>query len=138
MADDDRIEPHDFASQLDGYAEAAGNESAAQDKTAQDKTTADAPGPDATFAPNTSSHADAVSNGSDLLAQITAGGRSFWAAVYEPFLNRDLNRAQVKAFVRQGLAVAEGSYRRLVSTLRMPEHEYQRFMDFLRHHNLKP
>jgi DNA-binding NtrC family response regulator len=73
-----------------------------------------------------------------LYRRVTAEGESFWEAVYRPFLNRDLNRAQVVSIIRQGLVAAEGSYRRLVEILRLPASDYQKFMDFLRHHRLKP
>jgi DNA-binding NtrC family response regulator len=63
---------------------------------------------------------------------------NFWEVVYQPFLNRDLNRGQARAFIRRGLAASQGSYRRLVELLHLPRSDYQRFMDFLRHHDLKP
>ncbi len=65
-------------------------------------------------------------------------GANFWETVYEPFMNRDLNRAQVRIIVRRGLARAGGSYRKLLRLLGLPDSDYQRFMDFLRHHRLKP
>jgi transcriptional regulator with GAF, ATPase, and Fis domain len=74
----------------------------------------------------------------DSLYDRVLGGASFWDAVYEPFMNRDLNRTQVKQFVRRGLGNAENNYRRLLDLLRLPASDYQRFMDFLRHHELKP
>jgi DNA-binding NtrC family response regulator len=63
---------------------------------------------------------------------------SFWDGVYEPFMRRDLNRGQVKAVIRKGLATSNGSYQGLLDNLRLPREDYQRFMDFLRHHGLKP
>jgi DNA-binding NtrC family response regulator len=63
---------------------------------------------------------------------------SFWEIVYQPFLDRELNRGQVRAVVRRGLAASQGSYRRLLEVLHLPASDYQRFMDFLRHHDLKP
>jgi DNA-binding NtrC family response regulator len=74
----------------------------------------------------------------DSLYDRVLGGSSFWDAVYEPFMNRDLNRAQVKAFIRRGLGNADNNYRRLLDMLQLPASDYQRFMDFLRHHELKP
>ncbi|MEX2271276.1 MAG: sigma 54-interacting transcriptional regulator [Vicinamibacterales bacterium] len=74
----------------------------------------------------------------DLLYDRVLGGVSFWAAVYEPFMNRDLSRSQVKAFIRRGLGSADNNYRRLLDLLGLPAADYQRFMDFLRHHELKP
>jgi DNA-binding NtrC family response regulator len=74
----------------------------------------------------------------DLYRHIAVDGRSFWDVVYEPFMNRDLNRAQVRSLIRRGLVKTQGSYRDLVAELNLPDSDYQRFMDFLRHHRLKP
>jgi DNA-binding NtrC family response regulator len=70
--------------------------------------------------------------------RIATDTKGFWELVYQPFINRDLNRAQVKAIIRRGLAASEGNYRRLLDLLHLPTTDYQRFMDFLRHHDLKP
>ncbi|HET7293927.1 MAG TPA: sigma 54-interacting transcriptional regulator [Vicinamibacteria bacterium] len=74
----------------------------------------------------------------DLYQRIVARHEDFWTVVHDAFLARDLNRAQVRAFVAKGLAEAKGSYRDLMGILGLPEAAYQRFMDFLRHHRLKP
>ena len=58
--------------------------------------------------------------------------------MHKPFMERDLNRAQVRSLVQAGLRMAGGSYRRLIQELHLPPSDYQRFMSFLRHHNLKP
>jgi len=63
---------------------------------------------------------------------------SFWNTVHRAFMDRDLNRSQVRAFISRGLAVTRGSYRGLVEHLGLPATDYQRFMDFLRHQDLKP
>lgn len=62
----------------------------------------------------------------------------FWTKVQEPFLDRELNRAQVRAVIARGLESSLGSYRRLLASWKLPPGDYQRFMDFLRHHRLKP
>jgi DNA-binding NtrC family response regulator len=74
----------------------------------------------------------------DLLLQVIDGAKDFWQIIYQPFMERDLNRSQVKAVIKRGLVVAEGHYSRLVDLMHMPAADYQRFMDFLRHHRLKP
>ena len=74
----------------------------------------------------------------DLLSRIMMGNASFWKTVHEPFLSRDLNRTQVRELIRRGLRRSENSYRELVETLRLRDSDYQKFMDFLRHHRLKP
>jgi two-component system, NtrC family, response regulator HydG len=84
-----------------------------------------------------------VSGGTDgaqerLYRALVAGDASFWHDVHAPFLARDLNRAQVRALVARGLGDCRGSYRRLLGRLGLPASDYQRLMDFLRHHELKP
>ncbi len=66
------------------------------------------------------------------------GGGNFWEKVAQPFLERELNRRQVQLIVRWSLARVGGSYKKLLSFFGLPETDYQRFMDFLRHHRLKP
>jgi DNA-binding NtrC family response regulator len=74
----------------------------------------------------------------DLLEQVELHNKTFWEAIYEPFMARDLNRSQVKSLVRRGLNNCSGSYQKLLETWNLPKGDYQRFMDFLRHHDLKP
>lgn len=73
-----------------------------------------------------------------LYERVVTYGEEFWSTVYKGFMDRDLNREQVRAMVRQGLMAAGGKYRRLLDLLRLPASDYQRFMDFLRQHDLKP
>ena len=70
--------------------------------------------------------------------QMQDGSVCFWDAVHGPFLDRELNRAQVREIVRRGLEETQGSYRGLLSLFRISEADYYKFMDFLRHHRLKP
>ena len=74
----------------------------------------------------------------DLLDALKSGQQTFWDGLHAPFLNRDLNREQVRAVIRDGLAEAGGSYRRLMDLFRMAAGDYQKLMYFLRHHNRKP
>lgn len=71
-----------------------------------------------------------------LLAQMPQA--SFWSVVYEPFLRRDLNRREVQGLIRAGLEESGGRYQPLLERFGLPRRDYQRFMDFLRHHQLKP
>lgn len=73
-----------------------------------------------------------------LYADMLEDGRDFWEVVREPFLDRELNRAQVRAIVQQGLADSRGSYKQLLHIFRIDDTDYLKFMDFLRHHRLKP
>jgi DNA-binding NtrC family response regulator len=70
--------------------------------------------------------------------RVVADGEGFWEAVHRPFLDRELNRREVRAVIGRGLAAVRGSYRDLLDLFHMPSTDYQRLMDFLRHHQLKP
>lgn len=74
----------------------------------------------------------------DLYRRIVIDGESFWGVVYTPFMDRNLNRGQVRAFMKRALLEGEGSYRKLLDVLRLGSDDYQKLMDFLRHHQLKP
>ena len=65
-------------------------------------------------------------------------GLCFWEVVRKPFMDRDLNRQQVRAIVECGLKDTQGSYKKLLPIFRIEQDDYLRFMDFLRHHRLKP
>jgi transcriptional regulator with GAF, ATPase, and Fis domain len=80
----------------------------------------------------------AVNDGIDPYVRMTDGKDCFWDAVYLPFMDRDLNRAQVRQLVQRGLADSSGSYTKLASLFNVPTDQYHKFMDFLRHHGLKP
>ena len=73
-----------------------------------------------------------------LYHRLVRRGESFWEIVYEQFMDRNLNRPQVKELIRKGLEQADHNYRNVLQLFGMPASDYQRFMDFLRHHDLKP
>jgi len=74
----------------------------------------------------------------DLCGRMASGEGSFWEMVHRPFLERDLNRAEVREIIAMGLESSRGSYKRLLGTFGLHQGEYLKFMDFLRHHRLKP
>jgi transcriptional regulator with GAF, ATPase, and Fis domain len=69
---------------------------------------------------------------------IVEGRTSFWESVHTNFMEREINREQVKAIIAHGLRHSMGSYRRLCQSMRIESCDYQKLMDFLRHHRLKP
>ena len=73
----------------------------------------------------------------DQYHRMVAGGASFWEAVHAPFLERDLNRQQVRQIIQRGLRESGSCYRTLLAKFNLDEGEYHKFMDFLRHHRLK-
>lgn len=72
------------------------------------------------------------------LERLLAGEGTFWELVHEPFLERDLNRNQVRDIIASGLSRSGGSYKRLLPLFSIAQEDYLKFMDFLRHHRLKP
>lgn len=74
----------------------------------------------------------------EICARLTAGEACFWEDVHRPFLERDLNREEVRGIIASGLQASRGSYKRLLDGFGMAPGEYLKFMDFLRHHRLKP
>lgn len=79
-----------------------------------------------------------ATEGEDLYRRLVVEKGNFWDVIYTPFMERHLNRAQVKAIVKQGLIEAQNSYRDLLDVFGLSMNDYQKFMDFLRHHQLKP
>ena len=80
----------------------------------------------------------ADSGGDSAYVRMADGKECFWEAVYAPFMERDLNRTQVRQLVQRGLAETAGNYTKLASLFNVPTDQYHKFMDFLRHHGLKP
>jgi DNA-binding NtrC family response regulator len=61
-------------------------------------------------------------------------GESFWSAVHDPFMSRDLTREDVRAVVSRGLELTRGSYRALLTTFNLDPGDYKRLLRFLRKH----
>jgi transcriptional regulator with GAF, ATPase, and Fis domain len=70
--------------------------------------------------------------------RMTRGEATFWEAVHRPYLNRELSRAEAREIVARGLGASRGSYKRMLALFGVDAADYLRFMDFLRHHRLKP
>ena len=70
--------------------------------------------------------------------RLETGEIDFWSGVRSEFMRRELNRAQVRAIIADGLTRTRGSYKGLVELFGVAQEDYLKFMDFLRHHRLKP
>jgi transcriptional regulator with PAS, ATPase and Fis domain len=70
----------------------------------------------------------------DVLRDHLRNGASFWTVVHEPYMRRDLTRADVRALIDKGLEEARGNYRALIRSFNVQPSEYNRFMNFLRKH----
>lgn len=72
------------------------------------------------------------------LRQMVDEGENFWDVIHRPFIERDLNRSQVRQLIAEGLKRSGGSYKRLTDLFGVAQDDYLKFMDFLRHQRLKP
>ena len=75
--------------------------------------------------------AGSLRNCSEDIWENFAKGKSFWEVVKEPFLNRDLNREQVKRIITEALTKTNGNYKDTLALFRIAENEYEKFMKFL-------
>jgi transcriptional regulator with GAF, ATPase, and Fis domain len=82
--------------------------------------------------------APAPAAAASLVGRMSGGAETFWNLVYEPFMDRELNRGEVKAVVEEGLRRSNWSYKRSLQVFGVQQDDYLKFMDFLRHHRLKP
>jgi len=76
-------------------------------------------------------------NGVDGIWAEFRSGKNFWAAVKEPFLERNLNRDQVKEVINKGLAEAGGKYKDLLPLFNLEPADYHRFMSFLNDYGIR-
>ncbi len=66
-----------------------------------------------------------------LFKRMVQDGESFWRVVYEPFMNRDITREDVRSLIRQGLGLTRGNYKALAQLFNIPD-DYKRLLNFLR------
>jgi DNA-binding NtrC family response regulator len=70
-----------------------------------------------------------------VLARMVERGESFWNAVHDPFMKRDLARAVVRRVVELGLERASGRYEAMADAFNVPPSERKRLLAFLRKHD---
>jgi transcriptional regulator with PAS, ATPase and Fis domain len=64
-------------------------------------------------------------------------GKDFWEVVKEPFMNRELNRDEVKMIIARALRKADGSYINAMEFLNLHRSEYKKFMKFIHNNRLQ-
>jgi transcriptional regulator with PAS, ATPase and Fis domain len=69
-----------------------------------------------------------------LYERLVSQGESFWTAVYEPFMQRDLTRDDLRALVTKGLKETHGSYMNLLRLFNLDRGDYKRFLNVLHKH----
>ena len=83
---------------------------------------------------NQSHYKDSFNRRMDKIEQIRdsiKAGKSFWETVKAPYLNRDLNRDEVKEIIKRGLDQSDGKYKNLLNLFNLEDNEYKKFMKFL-------
>jgi len=69
-----------------------------------------------------------------LYERMVCGLESFWSLVYDPFMDRDLTRDDLRALVMKGLHETRGNYVMLVRLFNVEQKDYKRFLNFLHKH----
>ena len=69
-----------------------------------------------------------------LYERMVAEGESFWTAVDEPFMSRDLTRDDLRAVISRGLEQTRGSYKLLLELFNVQAGDYKKVLAFLRKH----
>lgn len=77
------------------------------------------------------------SNKIDTLWDAVKAGGSFWEVVKGPYLDRELNREEVKEIIGRGLQETGGTYKGLLELFNLGPKEYKNFMRFLYYNRLK-
>jgi len=71
----------------------------------------------------------------ELFDRMVNGGQSFWSAIYEPFMARDVTRDQIRQVVLHGLVRTSGDYQGLARLFNIPASDYKRFIAMLRRYD---
>jgi DNA-binding NtrC family response regulator len=66
-----------------------------------------------------------------LFSRIVDEGESFWRAVHEPFMCRDLTRDDLRLLIGRGLAITHGNYKGLLRLFNMDQRDYKKLLNFL-------
>lgn len=78
-----------------------------------------------------------TNNPTEKLWNLLKTGTSFWEAVKQPFMRRDVKRDEVKKIINLGLKESNGKYKGLLKVFNLCETDYHRFMTFLRDNRLR-
>ena len=70
----------------------------------------------------------------DVLSRMTDSGATFWTAVHDPFVARDLTRDTLRRVVCLGLSQCGGDYSVLAALFNLGRDEHKRLVTFLKKH----
>ncbi len=80
------------------------------------------------------SYKDEEGDAEQLYRKMKEEGISFWKAVKEPFMRRELSKELVREIIKHGLQDSRGRYRDLMTLFHLEDSDYTVFMNFLRKH----
>jgi hypothetical protein len=69
-----------------------------------------------------------------LYDRMIVGREPFWSVVYDPFMDRDLTRDDLRGLITKGLHETRGNYVMLVRLFNLDHKDYKRFLNFLQKH----
>jgi DNA-binding NtrC family response regulator len=67
-----------------------------------------------------------------------ATGKSFWETVWSAFIRRDLNRGQVRLFLKNVFSESEHNLKTMTQKLNVRDSEYPRFISMLHRYDIHP
>lgn len=83
----------------------------------------------------------AEGHASEPLASVRLGigqGRSFWDTAWQQFLDRELNKSQLQAYLAEEFGPCHGSLKELARRLNINDGEYARFVSILHKYGIHP
>ncbi len=81
--------------------------------------------------------AAATSNAPDLWARLDDGG-DFWTALWPMFIKRELNKQQLRRFLREEYLTTEQSLKQLSTKLKIAPSEFKKFIAILHKYDIHP
>jgi len=72
------------------------------------------------------------------IREIVERGGSFWEAVWQPFIKRELNRQEVRQFLKAEFTACDFSLKKLSQRLNVQEQERKKFVTLLHKYNIHP
>ena len=66
-----------------------------------------------------------------IFCEMKERGRDFWEAVHRAYLNRELNKYQLKEIIQFGLKESGGNLKALLPIFKIKEKDYKKFLNFL-------
>lgn len=74
----------------------------------------------------------------DVLRAGIVAGKSFWETIWSAFIGRELNRSQVRLFLKSVFRESEGNLKVMAARMNIRETEYPRFVSMLHRYAIHP